>query len=308
MNRLKLAVIAGGALFATPALAQDATDPNLGGTDASADMSGTDPAASTGTETAPSVDAAATTTVDMGAWPQAAIERPYVRPKSSIAAYAQFGLAAISVPAIPPATTGGTATLDMLGVGGAYGVTDKITAGLQYAFSLGLGDGDFEAKGPLTVYGEYQIVHSDKLSIAASANFTYDVAGETSEIDAGLGARYTLAPKMALYTGAPFGPGPVGQHLSISLDDGPIDFDVPVGFAYQASPQLMAFASTQLATIHFNPPMNGDSVTFIGDSIPLTLGGLYALNKTLDLHASFFIDLANAGDFWGFTLGGNYYK
>ena len=35
---------------------------------------------------------------------------------------------------------------------------------------------------------------------------------------------------MAAFTGAPYGPGPVGQHLSISLEsDGPITFDLDSG-------------------------------------------------------------------------------
>ena len=310
MNRFKAAVVAGGALFATPAFAEEPTDPILGGEEASAEV-GTE---GMGMEST-AVDASATAAVPN--WPQAAIDRPYVRPKGSIAAYAQFGLASISIPATP-VTPAGSITIDALGIGGAYGVTDQITAGAQYAFSLGLGDNDFTAQGPLTLWGGYGITHTSKLSITATADFTIDLCGgrdvmgdcvSAKSINAGLGARYNLAPNMAVFTGAPFGPGPVGQHLSISLEsDGPIDFDVPVGFGFQATPQLFAFAQTQLATIHFNPPDMGDSITFIGDSIPLTLGGLFAVNKNIDVHASLFLDLANIGDVWGFALGGNWYQ
>src|SRR5690606_30541244 len=97
------------------------------------------------------------------------------------------------------------------------------------------------------------------------------------DIVAGLGAKYLIGPKMAVFTGAPFGPGPVGNHLNISLsDNGPITFDIPVGFGYQAMPQLYAFATTQLATLAIS---NGDSAFIFADYIPLGLGALYSVNK-----------------------------
>lgn len=315
MNRLKLAVFAGGALFAAPALAQDAADPDLGGTEASADMSGTDPAASTNTEGAPAVDAAATTPAGPTAWSRSVIERPYVLNKGKIAAYGQYGIAKASF------TFGGmtsSATGDGFGLGAAYGVSDKITAGLQYSFTPGIiGDNDSEMKGDLALYGEYQIVHDGKLSVTASADFALDLCGgvdmmgdcaSTKALHAGLGARYTLAPKMAVFTGAPYGPGTVGQHLSISLEsDGPITFDVPVGFMYQASPELNVYASTALLNLGIS---NSDTIVFGADYIPLTLGALYSVTPNIDVTGMFILpDLKEAQfDLYAFALGARWYN
>lgn len=325
MNRLKLALVAGGALFATPVLAQDA-DPSMGGDD----MSGGDSAGmeSTPMEGTPaeggSPDAGAA--APMGMWPKEAVDRPYYRAKSKASAGADLSLLRIA----DPTGMGDSINVDFITVHGAYGVTDQISAGLDYAFSLGLGDGDFEAAGPLTLWGGYQIKNEAKMSLAASAAFSIDLDDtDNMAIGLGLGFRYKVAPKFAVFTGAPYGPGAVGGtgfaggpfanifggggHLSISLaDGGPILLDLPVGGMFQATPELNIYATTSLASIALsNSPYRDDmgeeksAAIFGADLIPLTLGGLYAINEKIDVTASLaLIDLKDVGfDVFTFAAG-----
>src|SRR5690242_6376043 len=184
MKHLNLALIAGGALLATPAFADDQTEPAAGGTEAGAGGEVSTGGAGAGMEGTVN----ATATADTGAWPTAVIDRPYVLPKSKLAVGADLGVAKISFPDGMGGST--TSTGEGLGIIAGYGVTDKITAGLTYGFSLN----EFEIKGPLSLYGEFQLAHSAKMSITASANFTYDLNSEAKEIDAGLGLRYNVTP------------------------------------------------------------------------------------------------------------------
>lgn len=317
MNRVKLAVLAGGALFATPALAQDTTDPTAGATEAGAEMPGDPNAATTGTEGAPPTDTGAPAAGAVS-WSRSVIDRPYVLGKGKIAAYGGYSIVKFTFTNPLDPTMSSSVTGDGFGVGGAYGITDKITAGAQYGFTPGLiGDADSEIKGDLDIFGEFQLVHDGKLSITASADFDLDLCGgidamgdcvSSKAIHAGLGARYKLAPQMAVYTGAPYGPGPVGQHLSISLEsDGPITFDVPVGFMYQATPELNVHLSTALLNLSIS---NSDTVVFGADYIPLSLGGLYSVTPNIDVTGQFVLpDLKEAGfDLLAFMVGARWYN
>lgn len=332
MNRLKLAVIAGGALFATPVLAQDA-DPAMGG-DMSGDMSAGGetgmegaPMEGTPTEGTPTegMPTDTTATAAPGMWPKSAVDRPYFRSKGQASAGADLTLLHADFGGL-----GEASTIDFITVHGSYGITDQISAGLDYAFSLGLGDGDFEAAGPLTLWGGYQIKHEPKMSMAATAAFSVDTDNtDNMAIGLGLGLRYSVAPKIALFTGSPYGPGAVGGsgfaggpianifggggHLSISLaDSGPILLDLPVGGMFQATPELNIYAMTSLASIGLsNSPYVNDmgeekSAIFFGaDVIPLTLGGLFAVNEKIDVTASFaLVDLKEVGfDLFTFAAG-----
>jgi hypothetical protein len=261
--------------------------------------------------------ATATTDVATGMWSRVLIDRPYVVPAGKIGAYASYNIAKVT---IPPVGTfpGGEFTGDGLGIGAGYGVTDKITVGGQYGFDTGIiGDGDFGiGEGTLGLIGNFQLVHDGKLFVAANADVSLDFCGSNNmgdcglatTIHAGLGARYNLAPQMAVYTGAPYGPGSVGQHLSISLEsDGPITFALPIGFMYQATPELNLHVETNLATIEI---ANAGNQFFGADIIPLAIGGLYSVNRNLDVVGMFSLaDLKEAAfDFWSLQLGIRYYN
>ena len=322
MNRIKLAVIAGGALFAAPVLALDAdpmadpsTDPAAENpADPGTGMEGTGMEGdTTGMEGTPTD---ATGAIPAVGWPPSAIDRPYLRGKGSITAGADFALTRISI-TDPMTGISAEATLDAFTLNGTYGITDQISAGALYSISFGLGDTDFEVVGPLTLWGGYQILHKSNLSVAATAAYSINLDNtDDMGISAGLGAKYLLSPKMAVFTGGPFGPvssggllgaGPVGNHLNISLEDsGPITFDVPVGFGFQATPQLYAFATTQLASLSIS---NSDSTFIFADYIPLGLGALFSVNKNIDVAGNFtFGDLKNGVDVFAFTIGARWYN
>ncbi len=307
MNRIKLAVIAGGALFAAPVLAQDAdpmADPT---TDPTAENPG-DPSmgmeGGTGMEGQP-VDAVGT--ISAVGWPPSGIDRPYLRGKGSISASADFGFARLAF-TDPLTGMSSSINVDAFQIGGTYGITDQISAGALYTISFGLGDNDFEVVGPLTLWGGYQILHKSNLSVAATAAYSINLDNtDDMGLVAGLGAKYLIGPKMAVFTGAPFGPGPVGNHLQISLaDNGPITFDVPVGFGYQAMPQLYAFATTQLASLSIS---NSDTTFIFADYIPLGLGALYSVNKNIDVAGQIELgDLKEGFDLFAFTIGARWYN
>jgi hypothetical protein len=305
-QRLKSVLIGSSLLFAAPALAQDATVSG-DATATTGDGTVSADANANGTVAAdPNASVTATGNAMMGWWPMAAIDRPYMRGKGKITAGLDYGLAKASVTV---AGMTASATLDALNVTAAYGVSDQINVGLGYGVPLGVaGDNDFNAAGSLDLWGGYQIKQDPKLSLAATADFNVDLDDTNNmEINAGLGLRYAVAPKVAVFTGAPYGPGPVGQHLSISLaTDGPITFAIPVGAMYQATPELNINVMTQLASISIS---NSETTIFGADYIPLNLGGLFAVNKNIDVQAEFGLgDLENSGfDFYTFTLGARYH-
>lgn len=312
MIRLSKVLIAAAATIAVPvqtALAQDDAPVVEGeaGVEAGASVD------ATGDATAPPVEATVEGSVAMG-WPGSIIDRPLVLMAGKLAAHADILIARAS---FSSGTTSVTSTSELLAVGAAYGVADKITAGASYAFTLN----EFEIKGPLTVYGSFGLTDNGKLSVAAGADLVADLGGvdamgeSTVElaIHAGLAVRYKLAPKFAVYSGNPYQPGPSGQHLTIGLSDGAAkSFALPVGFAAQVTPQLYTYAQTTLATILLSDPGMGDRVAFIGSDaggIPLALGGWFNINKNIDAGASLnFPDLNFAGDFFIITVGARYYN
>lgn len=319
---LKLALIGSSLLFTVPALAQDAPAGDATGTgDATAPAP--DPNAGTTPTVTATPDAGATGTSAFSVTGQL-IDQQYVADKGKVGAFGDVDIVHLSL------SGGGvsvSATQEGLNLGAGYGITDKITAGLEYAFPVaGDGTDNSKFKGPLTIFGNLLLAHSDKLTVAVNADFNYDVCGSfdqmgdcsgTKAIHAGLGLKYRLAPKFAVFTGSPFGPGPVGQHLSISLESsGPITFDLPVGFGMQATPQLFAFAETNLALFRLANANGADTVSPIfsdsemgGIGIPLALGGFFGVNKQLHVGAQLqFPDLAHAGDLWGVTVGARFYN
>jgi len=308
MTRLSKVLIAAAATMAVTgqaAFAQDA-EPPVEGTPPPEDATGTPP---------PDGSTPAVEQTAPGGWPSSIIDRPLVLMKGKLGAHVDLLIAHASVTILGMTAS---STSEALVLGAGYGVTDKITAGASYGFTLN----EFEIKGPLTVYGDMSLTDNGKLAVAASADLTADLGGQTFDsmgvassstelsIHAGLAVRYKLAPKMALYTGNPYTPGPSGQHLNLGLSDGLAkSFSIPVGFAFQATPQLYAFAGTNIATILLSDPGMGNSrVVSYGDTIPFNLGGFFNVNKNIDAGASFQTDFKGVGDFYVITVGARYYN
>lgn len=273
-----------------------------------------------------------------GAATQEMGSRPYTLPKGGLVVYGDFDLTHL---ASTSGTTSTSFTQEGFHLGAGYGVDDKLTVGAEFSFPVA-GDGtDTNGfKGPLRFYGMYGLAHTDKLEVAAEAHFEINLCGTisisatgggcgTSEaIGAGLDARYVLAPKIALFTGSPYGPGVpgavgaavfpgisagVGQHLNISFDSNTATtFDIPVGVALQATPQLFAYLEFDLARINIvNAPTGTDAVQVIfsdAHGIPTSIGGFYSVNKNLDVGLNILDDLKNAGDFYVLALAARFTK
>lgn len=305
MSGLSKVLIAAAVTFAVPvstAFAQDDAPVVEGeaGVEAGASVD------ASGAATEPPVEGTATVSVGGPGVPFAeVINRPYTLGKGRLGVSADILIAHLSVSILGMSAS---STSEFLGLGAGYGISDKLELGLTYAFALN----EFEIKGPLDIYGKFSLSDSGALAVAASADLELNFANDTSlEVHAGLAVRYKVAPKFAIFTGNPYTLGVAGQHLSLNFEDGGAKtFSIPVGVEIQATPQLFAFAGTNIATILLSDPGPGDRAAFIGSDglgIPLTVGGFFNVNKSIDVGASFQTDLKNAGDFYVLTLGGRYY-
>jgi hypothetical protein len=265
------------------------------------------------------MDGTATAGASATGWSKEIINRPLLLPAGKLGAYGNLYILRLSLTNMMTGMTT-TTTSEGLQVGAGYGITDKITAGANYAFALH----DFEIKGPLTLYGNFDIMHDAKLSVAASGGVVIALSDKTTEaIQAGLGVRYLVAPNIAVFTGGgsfpgaaiPFGDayGPLagsqlGGHLQIGLNDPmPISFDIPVGAAYQATPELYVSLSTSLGRIAIKDA--GDSAFFGADYIPVNLGALFNVTPNIDAGAFLLIpDMKEIQfDLMFIGLGARYY-
>lgn len=304
---VKVLLIGSSLLFAAPAFAQgDGDAAGAGGGSAAAGGDAT----AAGGATTPTVAASADNAAP-GAWSDQLINNPQTLPKGGLGAAATFQIYKFSVPPIPPATMGTSLTIEGLGLDADYGITDKITAGISYLVDLHDDAGTFPSddrwKGPLDIHGAFNIIHKDKMSVTAGADFLVNLNNtDDKEIHAGLSAKYMLSPKLAVYTGNPVPIGPAGQHLSISLaSNGPITFGLPVGVALQATPQVFGFVDTTLANLSIS---NSSNQFIFSDFIPVEVGALFRAAKDLDVGVMFSDDLKNAGDFYVVGLTARIYK
>ncbi|HTM58358.1 MAG TPA: hypothetical protein VL123_08075 [Candidatus Udaeobacter sp.] len=236
-------------------------------------------------------------------WSPQLIRNPATLNKSGIEVFGSFAISRVTHPATMMGGMDTVTTEEGLMVGGAYGITDRITGGLTYTMVVHDPSGAFpgDAKGPLDVYGGYNIKHKTKYSLSAGADFAINV-GNTDQLAINLGAsfKYYLSDQLAVYTGNILPAGPVGQQLTIGLGDkDPIALRVPAGIAFQITPMFFAYLETQLFDVHFH---NGNSGVIFADFIPVTLGVFYHAATNLDVGVSFGDDFKNAGDAYAIAL------
>jgi hypothetical protein len=248
--------------------------------------------------------------------PAAIIDRKLTINQGTFAAEALLGIKHSSSTNMAGMTS--SSTTEGLVLGGAYGITDKIQAGVSYGFTLN----EFEIKGPLTLYGAMVLLHEMKLDVAAGANLTIDLGGRGTDamgmpttqvnlgFDAGLAVRYKITPKFMVFTGNPFQLDPAGQHLKLGLSgDDRKTFSVPVGVGFQATPELFAYLNTNLVTIELSDPGMSSRFDWIIDSTPLTLGAFYAVNPHIDAVLNLgFNDAQHIGDTFLIAVGARYYQ
>jgi len=307
MTRVKILVGATLLCAASIASAQDAPDP------AAPPPDGTAPAVTTA-GAAP------------GAWSQQVIDQPMTLQAGKLAVYGNLDILHFSTTV---GTVTASATSEGLDLGVGYGVSDKLTVGLAYAFSLH----DFEIKGPLTLYGAFSLYNKDKLTVGASANLTLNFNGgadamgnstTTETLQAGLGVRYKVTDKIALYSGGsspgnlsgalgvvnetPRAGSVLGQHLTIGLNsNGPITFDIPIGVGFQAAPNIFVWANTSVAHIKIS---NASNAFLFADYIPLNVGLDYSVDQHLQVGGYLTLpDLENAKfDLLVFGVGARYFN
>lgn len=306
---LKTLLIGSSLLLAAPAAFAQGDDASGGGggsatVGAGADASAGGAGASAGAGATVSTGGEGT----MGGWSDQLINNPQTLPKGAIGVFGTFDILSLSF-TDPTTMTTSTSTAEFLFLGADYGVSDKLDIGLTYGLNVHDDAGTFQdfPKGPLDIHGNFNLIHKDKLSVTAGADFEINLDNTDSKaIHAGLSAKYMVAPKIAVFTGNPLPLGPAGQHLSIDLGtNGPITFAVPVGVALQATPQVFAFVDTTLADFAIS---NSSNAFIFSDFIPLDVGVLFRAAKDLDVGVTFTDDLKNAGDAYLFGLTARYYK
>lgn len=186
----------------------------------------------------------------------------------------------------------GTATQEGLHLGGAFGISEALTAGVEYTAPVAgdLTDGT-KLEGPLRAFGQIKLAHDDKLSVAVEAHLELNLCGTSSSSDTGttcatseavgatLDARVRVAPTVAIFTGNPLGVGVAGGvgglnlgglgsiggflnggQLTVGFGDGdPSGIALPVGIAVQPDPKVFFYAETVLATVFFKNGPNDSS-------------------------------------------------
>ena len=255
----------------------------------------------------------------MVGWSDAIIDRPLTMPKAKIGLYGDLDILRLSSTSGTGAAAMTTVlTAEGLGIGGGYGIDDKLEIGAEYHFSLN----SFEIKGPLALYGSYSVYQMGKLTIGASGALVINLEGTTTfdpatmttntstdlSLIGGVGARFKLTDKIAIYTGNPIAPGILGSQIHIGLNNsGPVGIDLPVGAAIQATPQLYAWVQTNLAHIKI---ANDSNYLLFSDFIPVQVGALFAaVPHKVDIGATLNIpDLEHSpGDALEFSLLGRLY-
>lgn len=238
-------------------------------------------------------------------WSPQLIRNPVTLNKGGIEIFGSFAIGRFTEKAADPTMMDTVTTVEGFAAGVGYGITDKITAGLTYAVRIHDPDGSFPSddrwKGPLGVYAGFNLKHDGKMSLSIGGDYKVNL-GNTDNQDIGLGAsfKYYLSDTFAVFTGNPLPAGPVGQHLTIGLEDkGPIAIHIPAGVMFQATPQLFAYLDTRLMDIEI---ANSDTGVIFADFIPVDLGVFYHATTDLDVGINFADDFKNAGDSYAFAL------
>jgi len=246
-------------------------------------------------------------------------DRPLTLPKSKLDFHAGFPIL-VRTTNDPTTMMTTTNTLAGFAIGAAYGVDDKIEIGGDYAFSLSPGD----VKGPLTFHIAYRYAHDPKLEVAFAGALGLDFVDTTATTTTtyfgfqfAAWVRYHIASKVSLFTGSPGLPSsplpldkfslplpPLAYQLQLGLAGGAaIAIELPVGIAFQATPNVYTFASINIANIKIHDTVNA---FLFADFIPIALGGFYSMDK-LDLGVVFADDLKDAGNHLAFSLTARYF-
>jgi len=193
-----------------------------------------------------------------------------------------------------------------------YGFTDDIE--LQVAYTFTLDPGGTDGKGPLAGDVGIKLLRGalgGKFELLARVRGTYDSLSEFGFLQVGLHAQYNATPKLAFISGIPG-----TEHLRFTLTapevapgidtPKPIDFSLPFGIGFQATPELYFQLDTKL----FQIDISDSQTLWIGDDItPLTLTGVYNVIPRLDVQAAVGLDASadEVGNSMTVLVGFRYY-
>jgi hypothetical protein len=172
--------------------------------------------------------------------------------------------------------------------GAAYGITNQLEVGVDTGLSL---DPEFDWGEFITPSAIFLVSDTDQMDIgvavAAPLSFA-EGADPLNFIGIGAPVRFAVNQQLGLF----FGHGLLGVGIG---DLSYIDIDLNLGVSYQAMPNLALRIDTQIASIAASGDFN--ETTTLGDFIPFTLTGVFAVSPMIDAFASLgFPDLGSAGD------------
>jgi hypothetical protein len=303
-------------------------DPNAGG--GGGDGTGAGAGATVGATVGPDgakVDASAGAMITLANYPKAYVDRPQVIPKGvpEISPTFQF----LRSTADDGMGNSSSTNITALGVGGRYGVTDKVEVLAAFNRIIlsgvdGIETGD-RLKGQLNV-GAGISVAKGKLDVEVKAGVFDELGGlgiKTLVFVAGADVRFHINEKM--WIGTPINrPGLVAGITNAKFgdmeipDSKPLEIQIPFAFAFQATPDLAIQANTRLFDIALNDASKGvdamgeagSAVKFFSQDefggIPLDIDVVYGLSNKMDVRVNLdLVDLKNAGDFLAITGGVN---
>ena len=235
-----------------------------------------------------------------GGWPLQVQDRPFTLNKGMAEGHLSLTIANIVTTitsGTPPVTMTKSDVGVNLGFGAAYGVSDQIEVGADYAIAFAP---SFAADtGPIQVHAAYRAAHDAKMDLAALVSFSYlNVGDGIAALGLGANFRYKVAPKIGIITPAP--------QLAIILNSPqPISLTLPVGVDLAAAPNIYAALTTNIGTIAIKDA--GDSAFIFDKVIPINLTAYYSMPK-IDIGVQISDDLKNAGDTYSIALLARLFK
>ena len=238
-------------------------------------------------------------------WPTAIADRPYNLNAGMLELHG----------ALPFASAEGSQTEVLLGVGASYGISDAIEIGADYALEL---RPSTEAAGVFAGHVLVRLIHNADISAAIGGSIFYSDSLSGSGLTLGtfgVAVRYRFNKQVSIFTdtnlcaGCVNIAGPVMGQGVVAYESGSngsssstiVGFTLPVGIAYQATPQLYLSAATIVGAILLSPET--DSALEFRDVIPVIASAWFSATPHLDLGASITDDLKNASDNYFFELG-----
>jgi hypothetical protein len=220
--------------------------------------------------------------------------------------------------ALPISGAGGD-TAALLGGGVAYGASDAVQIGADYAFQLAP---DVDAAGFFAGHVLFKLHHDKQMSAALGGSIFLSRALADENVllfGVGLALRFRLTPQVSLYTdtnvcggciniaGPVMGQGLIAHVGGSNGGDGAtlVGFTVPVGLAFQATPQVYLYGATVLGAafrVSSGGSSSSDSAFLFNDVIPIIAGVWYTASKQLEIGASITDDLKNSSDNYFFEL------